>query len=74
MKGTLLERVILSGAFPTDPLCQNEDASCFSARQRYEKGSNGIVHTTMQTLLFHDNFIKPWSAEYNLLRLLTCSL
>ncbi len=72
VKGTLLERVILSGASPMDLLCQNEDVSCFSARQRYEKGSNGIVDT-MQTLLFHDNFIKPWSAEYNLLRLLTSS-
>ncbi len=73
MKGTLLERVILSGASPMNILCQNEDASCFSARQRYEKGSNGIVDT-MQTLLLHDNFIKPWSADYNLLRLLTSSL
>ncbi len=63
VKGTLLELVILSGASPMDLLCQNEDASCFSACQRYEKGSNGIVDT-MQTLLFHDNFIKPRSAEY----------
>ncbi len=50
----------------------HENASCFSARQRYEKGSNGIVGT-MHMLLFHDNFIKPWSAEYKLLCLLTCS-
>ncbi len=55
-----------------DILCQNEDASYVGARQRYEKGSNGIVDT-MQTLLFHYNFIKPWSAEYSPLRLLTCS-
>ena len=72
MKGTLLEPVILSGASLMDLLCQNEDASCFSAHQRYEKGSNGIVDT-MQTLLFHDYFIKPCSAEYNLLSLLTCT-
>ncbi len=57
--------------FPNGYLCQNEDASCFSTRQRYEKESNRIVDT-MKTLSFHDNFIKPWSAKYNLLRLLTC--
>ncbi len=53
-----------------DLLCPNENASCFSAHQRYEKGSNGIVDTT-QMVLFHDNFIKPRCAEYDLLRLLT---
>ncbi len=46
--------------------------SCFSAPQRHEKRSNGI-DDNMQMLLFHNNFVKPWSAEHNLLCLLTCS-
>ncbi len=57
--------------FPSGSLCQSENASCFSARQRYKKGSFMII--MINIMLFHDNFIKPWSAEYNLLRLLTCS-
>ncbi len=53
MKGTLNERVIFSAASPMELLCQTENASCFSVRHRYKKGSDGVVNT-MQVLLMHD--------------------
>ncbi len=49
----------------------------FSARLRHKKGCYRAVGTIqmheMLLHVFYDNFTKPWSAEYNLFRLLSDS-
>ncbi len=69
VKGTLLERIVSTGMSPSRLLA---DGIKSMVTQKYKQGSNGIVDT-MQMLLFHDNFVKPWSEELSLLRLLTNS-
>ncbi len=70
VKDTLLERIVSTAMSPTRLLA---DGIKSMVTHKYKHGSNVIVDT-MQTLLFHDNFVKPWSEELTLLRLLTNSL
>ena len=59
VKGTLLERIVSTGMSPSRLLADGINSM---VTQKYKQGSNGIVDT-MQMLLFHDNFVKPWSEE-----------
>ena len=62
-KGSLLERIIISGRSPIDVIFNEQHFRCPS----YE---NGVIDS-LRYLLHHENFVKPWSSKYLLAGLLT---
>ena len=60
VKGTLLERIVSAGMLSSRLLV---DGKSSMVTQKYKKDSNGIVDT-MQIVLLHDNFVKPWSVGH----------
>ena len=65
--GTIVDRIVRLGFSPV---------KCLFTKPSYVTSNtvqpNGLVDS-LKTLLFNDNYIKPWSSEYNLVKLLTKS-
>ena len=64
--GTIVDRILKLGYSPVDVLLSN-----VCDRHDYVI-DNGVVDS-LRTVLFNENFIKPWSDEYMLVKLLTRS-
>ena len=67
INGTILHKIVSHGYDPLEVIfCDKKfnNPSCNSTTE------NGIVHSLRQ-LIFDDNYIKPWSEEYFLTKLLT---
>jgi hypothetical protein len=65
VKNTLLDKLLSHGHKPLDCIFNYKKVNpCFQ--------SNGVTDT-LQYLSFHDNYVKPWAAEYTLVNLLTQS-
>ncbi len=64
--GTLIERIVKLGISPTSLLSSNVNHS----NKHY--ATDGLVDS-LRAILYSDNYIKPWSNEYLLVKLLTRS-
>ena len=64
--GTLVSRLIANGVSPTSILCGTGGV------RACEPPADGVVDS-LSSILFHENYIKPWSNEYLLAKLLTRS-
>ena len=64
IKGTILDRIVNIGSCPIK--CAYDK----NVRMRLNSQPDGVVDSLKQ-LLFHDNYIKPWSDRYILTVLLT---
>ncbi len=64
--GTLVNRIIDMGISPTSLLLSSHKKSS------HEKTSNGLIDS-LSAMLYNDNYVKPWSNEYLLVKLLTKS-
>ena len=68
INGTLLHRIINYGYSPIEVMSKSEKIKV--TNDLYD--SNGIVHS-LRFLIFNDNYIKPFSDEYMMVKLLTSS-
>ena len=64
--GTLIARIVKMGISPTSLL------QCNNKRSSQTKVNDGLVDS-LSAILYNDNYIKPWSTEYLLVKLLTRS-
>jgi hypothetical protein len=64
VNGTLMSNLVKSGASPIDIICEKP------TRPNLVNCADGVVDS-LRYLLFHENYIKPWSHEYLLTSLLT---
>ena len=62
--GSIIDRLVKSGVSPIQ-LMYNKPEHC-----KHIGKSDGVVDS-LRNLLFHEHFIKPWSNEYLLVKLLT---
>ena len=62
--GTLLSHLVNSGANPLEILCKKP------SRDKEVNRADGVVDS-LRYLLFHENFVKPWSHEHLLTTFLT---
>ena len=65
--GSSVDRLIKNGTSPTDLLFNN-----IKTIKRNCSQSDGFVDS-LGSLLMHENYVKPWSNEYILVKLLTKS-
>ena len=66
-KGSSVDRLIKNGASPTELLFKN-----IKTMKRNCSQSDGVVDS-LRSLLMHENYVKPWSNEYILVKFLTKS-
>ena len=64
--GTLLNKIVNNSLSPLDIGIPLSRSHCGTVKE----GSNGIIDS-MRQLIMHEHFIKPWSQEHILLKLLT---
>ena len=64
--GSIIDRLVKSGVLPIQ-LMYNKPEHC-----NHIGKSDGVVDS-LRNLLLHEHFIKPWSNEYLLVKLLTKS-
>ena len=64
--GTLLNKIVNLSLSPLDIGIPLSRSHCGTVKE----GSNGIIDS-MRQLIMHEHFIKPWSQEHILLKLLT---
>ena len=65
ISGTLIHKIVNYGFAPLDIIARQD-----KFRKSSQREDNGIVHS-LRHLIFNDNYIKPWSDEYFLTKLLT---
>ena len=58
IQGKLIHKIVTSGYSPIEILFKEQKIKCISSRE-----SNGIIES-LNYLLFHDNYIKPWLDKY----------
>ena len=64
--GTLVDRIVKMGISPTSLLCSKVKHSS------HQYTPDGLVDS-LRAMLYNDNYIKPWSSEYLMVKLLTRS-
>ncbi len=64
--GTILDRVVKFGASPIETMSIPQKSSQVNV-------SNDGAVDSLRYILFHEHFMKPWSSEYMLVKLLTRS-
>ena len=67
VKNTLIDKIVTMGF---SPLSVAMDAS-FKCKLSCKTQDDAGIVDSLQYLLFHDNYIQPWSDEYSLVKMLT---